>query len=433
MFSPYMVSEAFTGHPTLLAVGAVPIVFLLLEDIIVYGRRPPAMAGGLLGLAALCQLVTSEELLVDTLLIAGIGAGVLVMLGRTTPPAGWHHALASLAWAASVLPLGLAYVGYQLLGPGAIHGQPLDSAGWGAPLPSLFIPTGQQLASVPSLAGYVSKLWGVGPELGAYVGLPVVGLAIFTLLKRHDVCSKWILAMLCVCSVLSLGPELALSVAGNFVNVPLPEAIVNTVPVLRDLLPMRLALYTDVFAVLLVVRCTDRWMASGARLTASTWMAAAVVGWAPVLGVGYLTQSTPAFFTSTEGTQSVPAGETWLVLPYAVGSAEDRAMLWQAESGMRFKMPEGYGTRTAWKRDANPFGPALSTFNEALVELERFGTAPRVTPYVRGEARRYLRSHHVELIVLGPGPHGTPTSHFISRILEVPPVSEGGVTVWRVP
>jgi hypothetical protein len=431
-FSPYMVSEASTGHPTLLGVAAVPLLFLALEEIFVDQNWHPRTAGLLLGGFALVQLLTAEEVLLDCVILAVAGAILLVSLNRGLNGRSGQHIVVALGWALVFAPIGLAFVGYQFLGPGAIHGQALNSEIWNAPLVSFFVPTNQQLLAVPSWSTYVARVFANGPELGAYLGLPLIALVIWTALRQRDRRSRWLVVMIVLVAILSLGAHLHLNISGHAVSIPLPGDILNKIPVVSSLLPMRLALYVDLFCVLLMARAMESLTGKKRPIVTVTFVAVLVAAWLPSWGVIYLPQVIPSYFTSSRLLNAVPAGASVLVLPYTAGPFDDRAMLWQAASDMRFRMPEGYGLRASWTTGGDFAGPVLTAFTGPLVEIEFGIRPPRVTPSGQAAALAYLRAHRVVLVVLGPSPYTRTTHRYINDVLGLTGHRTDGVWVWRL-
>src|SRR5260370_18263544 len=68
-FSPGLLAQAL-GHPHVVVAVFPPIALLLGDEILVRRRLPPVVGGALPGLAAGLQLLTAEERLAATLLIA---------------------------------------------------------------------------------------------------------------------------------------------------------------------------------------------------------------------------------------------------------------------------------------------------------------------------------------------------------------------------
>src|SRR4029077_9692555 len=75
-FSTALLAQSL-GHPHVMVALFPPIALILGHEILVGRRMHPVAAGALAGAAAAAQLLTGEELLAMTLLIAAIGAALL--------------------------------------------------------------------------------------------------------------------------------------------------------------------------------------------------------------------------------------------------------------------------------------------------------------------------------------------------------------------
>src|SRR5467141_4085834 len=80
-FSTALLAQAL-GHPHVMVALFPPIALILGHEILVRRRLHPAVAGALAGASAAAQLMTGEELLAMTLLVAAIGAALLALMHR---------------------------------------------------------------------------------------------------------------------------------------------------------------------------------------------------------------------------------------------------------------------------------------------------------------------------------------------------------------
>jgi hypothetical protein len=235
-------------------------------------------------------------------------------------------------------------------------------------------------------------------------------------------------AMLAVCMVLSLGSRLR--VGGLATPVPLPWAAVESLPVLWHMVPARLALFTALFAgLLLAVALEDLW--------AGGWRRRVLAVVAAVLAIAFLVPSaplqsapvaTPTFFTGAAVT-TLPRDGVALVVPFPRKGRDNQAMVWQAQAGMWFKMPGGYfvgpgpgGT----VRDA----PSTTT-SRVLDRIRRGGRPPELTPALRRRIAGDLARWRVASVVLGPMPHHRAMAGFLTDLLGRPPERLAGVELWR--
>jgi dolichyl-phosphate beta-glucosyltransferase len=230
--------------------------------------------------------------------------------------------------------------------------------------------------------------------------------------------------------VLSLGPRLR--VGGHPTPVRLPWSAVESLPLLRNMVPARLALFTALFAGLLLAVAVDGlWWGGG------WWRRALAVATALVvlafLAPGAPLQSrpvvaTPPFFT-TSAVSTLPRDGVALVVPFPQKGRANQAMLWQTEAGMWFKMPGGYfvgpGPGGAASREAPP-----STTSLALDRIQRGGRPPDLTPALRRQIAQDFARWGVRSVVLGPMPHRRVMVGFLADLLGRSPERLAGVELW---
>jgi hypothetical protein len=100
-------------------------------------------------------------------------------------------------------------------------------------------------------------------------------------------------------------------------------------------------------------------------------------------------------------------------------------MVWQAASGMRFRMPEG---------DAIVPGPSLSPPSSALgsllVKLEEGATAGPTPEAMRATLLADLRHWDVRTVIVGPMDGREAVAAMFTWLLGRPSETVGGVDVW---
>jgi hypothetical protein len=142
--------------------------------------------------------------------------------------------------------------------------------------------------------------------------------------------------------------------------------------------------------------------------------------------------NTPKFFTSTD-VQKIPSGALAFTLPYDIAPQND-AMMWQAASGMRFRMlggdafVRGAGGRSTWHWE--PAGPKVLL---AVLHSGRYhSTAP--PPMTRGAiaaVRALLAREHVSVVLVGPASREGPAlAALMKQVLGVPTWHQGRMEVW---
>lgn len=428
-FGPYMAAETIAGHPDLIAVGVVPLLALALHELFIRQQWPGRRLGLLLGTLAVVQMVTSEEVLASSILVFGIGALILVGLSHGLNGRSGKYIMSALKWSLFCVPILLGYAVYQWLEPGALHGLNAPLATYAAPPLSFFLPGNTQMLSPTLTSSVIYYIWSNKEELGSYIGIPLALFMFWAAAHRPTTKVKWLLWMTVVCAILALGPYLTFR--GN-IQIPGPEYLVTLLPLWRDLLPIRLTLYLDLFVTAFLLFAFDNLHFSQVRQ--SLLLAVLALVWMPTVFVTYITIPTPRFFVASTLHSMVRPNSTMLVLPYVAGGATDGAMLWQAESRFGFQMPEGYWVRLSVNQSGNAYGPAMDEFNSSLYEVSQTGRVPTLTTKREDAALAYLRTHGVQTVILGPGAHELQLKQYVENfLLGKHPISVGGVFVWRFP
>jgi len=174
--------------------------------------------------------------------------------------------------------------------------------------------------------------------------------------------------------VLSFGSTL--HVGGTDTHIPLPGAILAHLPVLDNLVPARFAVYVALFTALLFGVFVDSLPArrqSTRVVVVSTVLIAAT--FVPPLPFPTRAAVTPAFFTASPS--PLAPGSDVLVVPFSHDFYSTQAVLWQAEAGMWFAMPEGYIINRQPSGAASQ-GPPPSATSSTLVAIAA-GTATDAT------------------------------------------------------
>ncbi len=455
-FSPYMLGQSL-AHPQMTMAFLPPLILLLLDEIVRAQRRRPALLGSALAVAGAAQLLISEEVLVAT----GLAAFVLLV----TAAALWPGAVlpraryAAKAFAvAGVLFLALAAwpVGFQLFGPQHVTGSPHEPNVYVSDLLGFWVPTQiEWLAPAPALrvsAHFIGNL----SEWDAYLGIPFTLLLAFTAVRHWR--SGWVrLAVLAgsVLAILSLGvtlhvggtvkawlPAFTLGLAFLILpgEVPARALVLLTfgawlalwrLPLLSSVIPDRLTLLVYLMAGMVLAVFVD-WLLGLDRRRLTVGAVALVLALLPLVPrLPYLTTTIqdPAFFTSRGQASRMPEGSVALIAPVVTFSNVE-AMRWQATSGMRFRMPEGYlfvpAPPPAGSRLLAP--PSVTT--NALIEARDGRTTAVGDARVRQSIRAELAAWNVRTVVLGPMVNQDAAVALLTWALGRPPEAVGGVYVW---
>jgi hypothetical protein len=428
-FSPYMVGHAL-GHLHLVLAVTPPLVLALLDEILVRQRTAPAWLGVALGVLAAGQLLTAEELLASELLVATAALALLVVLyGRHVRA---HVAYTARAMAvAAVVCLALAawplYV--QFTGPGRPHTSIQPPGVAVTDLANLVVPTRLQQFAPAGAVALSDRFTGNLSEWDGYLGLPLLVLLAGVAVRWWRRPLVRVASLLALgLAILSLGPRL--HVAGRVTRVHLPWRAVEAVPVVYDLLPNRLMLYVFLLAGLLVAVFADAVGRLAERRRRALGTAALVLALVPLLPrspAPSTSLAVPPFFT--QAVRRIPQGGVSLVAPFAHYPPSVAPMLWQAQSGMRFRMPEGYfvGADAAGRAQ---FGPTETPVSQAMEAIQAGAPPPPLTPARRAVLVAILRRWGVRTVLVGPMDHQATMVAFFSALLGHRPTPNGGVLAW---
>ncbi len=436
-FSPYMVNQGY-AHLNLILVAIPPLVLLVLDEVLVRQRGRPVPWGIALGLLVVAQFFTSTEVLASTAIMAFLGAVVVLIAGRPQDDRRLHHAGVGLLTAGVVAGVLLAFPVYLLVaGPQHVNGpaQPngsVYSANLGGPIvppASMLLHTGQSARTAASWFGNPD-----GAENDAYLGIPLlVALALVGGRFWRERTVRFGLAMAGIAFVLALGPQLR--VGDIRTGVPLPFALFQHLPLLESLLSVRFMLYVVLFAALVLAVGIDRareaaiWTKGRLRAGAAVTLLglAGLVPLVPRWPYGTQPEVAPRWFTSTD-VRVVPAGQ--VVITYPFGPVPYRPMLWQAQAGMRYRIPDGDlfvpGLKGRPTVSANP-----TTLQAVLGDYYGGAPAPAVSPPLIAQLRADVESLKAWAVVVAPeGAAPGKAVDLFQQVLGEPPRRYGGVAVW---
>ncbi len=434
-FSPALVATSM-GHFQLQFAVLPPLIIHVLLRILT-GRGSAVRAGVGLGLLTAAQLFIGEEVLVDTAIAAVIVVVLLVLTRpRTTVEAirgRVRTVTAGFGVAGAVVLLTCGYALWeQFRGPLASHGSPWSVATFHTYLYAFVTPSGSLLfhtaASAAAAAGYPEPR----PEYLAYLGWPLLVLAIVAAVGCwRDPKVRLTALTFAALELFSLG---AASVPVHGVRYPgalLPWHWLQGLPVLADALPDRLCILADGAVAALLAFALDRargparaWGWRG--YAAATVLVLAIVPLVPLPLPAATVSPAPAGWQQAFARLGLAAHADVLVIP----DLRD-GMGWQAETGVPGSMvgggaviaPNRSGQATSYIYNRRPTVKYL----EAL-----YTGTPRGRPPSPAQLRADLAYWHLAAILAVT----TPTSR-LGRYLAAtfgPPVIEAGdVLAWPHP
>lgn len=424
-FSPFMLTHAL-GQPSVLILLYPPLVLLLLNEILIHQRRSSVALGAWLGLASAAQLMTGEEVLATTGMFAAIAVGLLAVFTWQKVRARLMFTLRSLGVALAVfLPLAAYPVWMQVLGPQSVWGLLPDK--YATNFLAFLVPTHVQLLTTPRLIELSHHFTSRNfvEESGAYLGLPLILLALaVTVIFRSRIVVRIAAAMAVVVALLAMGP--ALQVGGHATGLPLPGRLLEDKPFFSSIVPPRLVPYIDLMVAVLLGVFVDAFMSARnwtRRVLGCLAVGAALLPLLPSLPYPAPPAYTPPFFLSG-GVRRIPEGRVVLVAPFARQFNSD-AMLWQAQSGMRFRMPEGYAWRPGPSRN-----PAPSSLQTEMAAIQDGTPASPITNELGSQLRGDLHRLEVHTVIVGPVHGQAEMVNMFRMVLGSSPDYQGGVYIW---
>ena len=440
-FSPYMLAHAL-GHINLVICMTPPLAMLLLAELLVWQRRRAWIPGLLLGLLGAAQLLTTPEILFTTGFVGAIAVVVLALMKwREVVPRGRHAAIGLAIAIVVFLPVAALVLGYAFLGPDRVTGVVREQNIFVTDLLNFVIPTNVMLLAPAPLADLSHSWTGDGAEWNAYIGLPLLALLVYVTYRWwSSLLIRWAAIVAALVALLSLGPYLHVAGSIHF-HIPLPWRVLQPLPLFDNVLPSRLMLYFYLLAAIaLAVFVREmRHGVTGWKLHASrAWVAVCVVFLLPALPWPSSPNPVPAFFTGS-AVKRIPQGFVALVAPFSTapgfqkGPGQDSAtypMLWQMESGMWFRMPEG-GLIVPDVNGAPSGGrPPQSVTQSTMIAIQQGGPAPSLSDDLRGQISGELDRWKVQTVVVGPMYNQAAMIDFFSALIGRPPEQLDGVFVW---
>ena len=426
-FSPYVMAH-MTGHlHSVVSAVTAPLLLILLDELLVRQRMRTWLLGVLLAAVAVFQFFSHEENFVSEIMISLLLALVLAVLFRSQIRDRWPYIARTLAVAVPLGTVVLAYPVYvQLFGPGRVLGTIHDPDVYSTDLLNLVVPDYLQFFAPPRAQSLSNQFTGNAAEWNAYLGIPLVLISIFTVARW------WRLAVVRVAgliaafvTLLALGPHL--HVAGQTTPIPLPWWIVARIPLVRDMLPSRLGVYIYLAVGILLAVALSRLFAARAGAVLATGAAAiALIPLVPAFPLRSIPVSAPAFLTSSAVTV-IPQGSVLLAIPWTSADSLEQmnALVWAAESHMRFRVIGGYflNPPAAGQEELHAFVDSLAGMQPPS-EIDAAG---------RAHILDLFNENHVGVVVLGAVPQQAAARDLLSSLLSSQPRDVDGSDLWLLP
>ncbi len=413
-FSPYVISQS-VSHLNLSCVFLIPLAGLLAVRFFEGGLSSRRYLA-LLALVLVLQFGISTEVFATVAVLAIVFfvlAAFLLDVPSRLVPLAEYTVLAYVAAGAVVSPYLFHAFGGSSAPPVRPHASKhiLDFA-------NIVYPTKTTWLRPSGADAVTSKFTSGIDEIGGYLGIPllvIVALAVVTARRGRARRGVWLLALAAlVADLMAAGPEM--KVNGHQIGKGV-WSLVQHLPALGEAIPIRLAMYAVLFIALLVAL----WLAEpGFRLWRFVLAGLAIVCFLPNPSGAFWTAHVrqPSFFTTSAYRQVIHRGDVALVFPYS--ERESWSMLWQAETGFRYRMIGGHIGQAIIPAECRWAGDWASLSG---------GTPPG------GSAgfREFLLAHHVTVIVEAPATTSWPRRLIAASLPDVRPVRLDGTTVYRLP
>jgi hypothetical protein len=335
-----------------------------------------------------------------------------------------------------------------------VSGNSLPAAVYSTDIVNFFVPTRLQQLAPPSALLVTSQYTGNLTEWNAYLGLPLLAVAAVTGVRFwHRPVVRIAVGVGLVFALLSLGP--LIHVAGWVTGIPvvvlallflairriLPVRVtvpafagfwlaLTIAPVFRNALPNRLTLPVYLMAAIVLAVFAD-WIIAlpkDRRLLVPAFALLSVfAAMFPHIPFPASAVVIPPFFGRGGDVNLIPEGSVSLLIPYARGS-NPAAMQWQAASGMRFRMPEGYAYVPGSAGDISP-PPSATQF---LFVAAQWGNHPTLTDALRTSVLADLRGWRVSHVIIGPMAHQEDAIALMTAVLGREPLVTQGICLWSV-
>jgi len=408
-FSAYMLAE-IRAHLLLILIFPVPLaIHLVLRRL--DGELRAASFAALMALTLAASFMLSLEMFAT---MTFFGAIALAIASATGGADARRRIVALAAPLAASYAVVLAIVSpylYYFFQPGYPHSPINSPAAYSADLLNLIIPTpANAIGGLAILAAISRRFPGAMVETGACLSIPLIVIAIALARARwHEPRTRILIYFAAVAMLAALGPRLHLAGATLF---GMPWKLIQHLPLINNALPARFPMYADLALAIVAAL----WFASdGPGALAKTVAAAAIViCFAPNPSAAFWARpiDNPAFFADGGFRGYLAPDATVVILPYGAGGP---SMLWQAESGMYFRMAGGW--TSIMPREFQSWPAVNALFYQTTI------------PDFGDQLKAFLAHHAVTAIIVDD--RVRPLWEPLLAELRGAPIATGGVALYR--
>lgn len=455
-FSSYVIAQ-LGGHPNLAYIVTPPLTAWAILALLDLGRAIQAdpgrsllrsrrlwLLGGGFGLLLGFQFYVSTEVLAGTFLAVLCFLASLAVFGRRLYRArSWVALGLGSAVAGCIAMLCAIPLLVTMAGPNAPQGAIRPHGVWNTDLLDPILPAAP--AWLSSGVSPLPRIMEIDPaELGAYVGAPALAAAVLIVLglahpSAHAVPVRIAASTGILVGLLALGSPILLG--GRIALATGPFALIEAIPVLNNILPMRLVLHSTI-ALFAVLGIGLQWALSHRKLLrARALLILLVLAAVAILPAPQTAHevTVPDFYEDSIA-EVIPAGSVVKTFPRPLAWAEphaDEAMVWQSVSGFRYRETGGYFI------GSSPESPVTYSAPEDALDELLHGSVfdgepiPRADSPEVASAIAELRETGVDFIVLAPEAPLLPGgdgdyAEFLDAAVGDPIFAEEGVRVYRL-
>ncbi len=276
-------------------------------------------------------------------------------------------------------------------------------------------------------------------EAGAYLG-PVAIIVVYGYARSnwHQAKTRLLIALFLISTIASLGPFVLVAGGGR---IPMPWWLISRLPLFDKAMPAR----ASVFGFLALAVIVTLWLAGRSPHTKRALIGAAVFVFffLPNPSAAFWTRpiDAPPFFANGLYRRYIEPGDTVLILPYGIAGDSD---IWQAMSGMYFRMAGGYvGITPAFPPEYAEYSAVEEFYNLAMVPQSNLAVKTFLAQkgvravIVADEGPRLWRTDangRPRLFALAPlSDQDKATVRTIFATLGFEPIRVGGVALYMVP
>jgi hypothetical protein len=332
-FSAYVLAQ-IRAHLVLILIFPVPLALLLVLRRFADEIRAASFIA-LMALVLVAAFMLSLEMFATMTFFGAIALALATMLGTDESRRRIYTIVPQLALSYLIVLVVVSPYLYYFFQPGFPRSAVNSPGGYSADLLNLIVPTRANALGTLGVLTPLSQRFRF--EAGAYVGLPLIAIAVIFVRARWAEMSCRLLAwFILIVAIASFGPRLHVASVELF---GLPWKLMQHIALIKNALPDRFPMYSFL-ALSIIAAC---WFADDGvgRRAKFCGVAALVIFLSPNLSARFWISplDLPAFFAAGRYRQYLAPGETVAILPFG---AAGPSMLWQAASAMDFRMAGGW-------------------------------------------------------------------------------------------